>query len=143
MSILIWFAVGLLFKYASRQLIVIVLMIMMAIASTLIPFSTELWHLYTCSFVFGVGTGVWCAAFYTWIIEIWQQRSAQVLFLAQFLYGLGFVLGPLLASPFVTGGVESDGMSNETLHAIVSVSERRSKLIVPFVVSGGFQAICE
>ena len=127
----------------SRQLIVIVMMTFMAISSTLIPFTTVLWQLYTCSFVFGIGTGVWCAAFYTWIIEIWQDKSSKVLFLAQFLYGAGFVLGPLLASPYVTGGIDEEITANASLHSTISLNERRTKLVVPFIISGGFQALCE
>ena len=74
---------------------------------------------------------------------MWQSKASQLLFLAQFLYGSGFVLGPLMTSPYVTGGVDSEPSDNVTLHTTISVSERRAKVVVPFIISGGIQAICE
>ena len=93
-------------------------------------------YLFVCVW-FGF-VGVWSTAFYIWIIEIWQQKSNMVLFLAQFLYGTGFVLGPMIARPFVSGGVPEGVATNVSFHTTISVEERRSKLVVPFIIGGGF-----
>jgi hypothetical protein len=138
-----------LYKYLNRQLIIAFLLSLMAISSTLIPFTTSVWQLYTCALIFGTGTGAWIAAYNVWLIEIWQQKAGHVLFLSQLMYGTGAVLGPLLDRPYLTGGPKQGTNSTKLLNIInnttdiIDVNERRSKLEVPFMVGGGIQIVCK
>ncbi|CAG2103216.1 unnamed protein product [Medioppia subpectinata] len=134
---------GLVFKYVNRQLTLICLLLLMAITSTVIPFTREVWQLFLCAFFFGMGAGAWITAYNVWLIEMWQRRAGKVLFLSQVMYGIGSVLGPLIDGPYVTG----EPARNETTGAvtidepIISVEDRRHKLAVPYMISGGIQII--
>ncbi|XP_054166570.1 uncharacterized protein LOC128964037 [Oppia nitens] len=115
----------------------------MAASTIIIPLTTQLWQIYTCAFIFGLGTGVWLAAYYTWIIEIWQSRSGPLVFLSQLMYGIGFVFGPILDKPFLTGDINDRRNETQMDRSIVmiDIEKRKSKLMVPFIVSGGLQAL--
>ena len=124
----------------------------MSISSTSIPFTRNIWQLYGCALIYGTCAGAWITAYNVWLMEIWQHQSSKVLFMSQLMYGSGAVLGPLLDSPYLTGKQES--IANQThlpnttlpfnnITQVISVEERRSKLEVPFMISGGIQLISE
>ena len=88
---------------------------------------------------------MWFVSFYMWIMEIWQHRSGPVLFLAQLMLGVGFTIGPLIDKPYLTGDLTS-GATDDNYNknnALIDVNERRSKLFVPFLISGCITALCE
>ena len=89
--------------------------------------------------MFGVGAGAWITSYNVWLIEMWQGRAGQVLFLSQLMYGIGSVLGPIIDRPYLTG----DTQHNQTdLSDELGNDQRRSKLIIPYMISGGIQIIC-
>ncbi|XP_054162215.1 sodium-dependent glucose transporter 1B-like [Oppia nitens] len=128
---------GLVFKYVNRQLTLICLLLLMAISSTIIPFTRQVWQLFICAFFFGIGSGAWITAYNVWLIEMWQDNSGKILFLSQVMYGIGSVLGPLIDSSYVTG----DQNRTDTTLAIISEEDRRQKLAIPYMISGGIQII--
>lgn len=67
------------------------------------PWSSQLWHLYVCIFVYGFGIGNWNGANNVILIEMWQEKSPSILQFSQFIYGVGTILGPLLTEKFVIG----------------------------------------
>lgn len=108
----------------------------MAITSTLVPFTRNIWQLFVCAFLFGVGAGAWITSYNVWLIEMWKGKAGQVLFLSQLMYGVGSVVGPLIDRPYLTGEPENNS-------TIISVEDRRDKLTVPYLISGGVQVICQ
>ncbi|XP_054161315.1 uncharacterized protein LOC128959396 [Oppia nitens] len=91
------------FRYINRQVLLSALVVLQGLGTIFQPWSTSLWHLYVCIFVYGFGIGAWNGTNNVIIIELWQSRSPSVLQFSQFMYGLGTVLGPLLDRNFVLG----------------------------------------
>jgi MFS family permease len=126
----------------------------MGILTALTPHSPNIWLLYLCFVLLGMSGGVWNNANNVWLIEMWQQNSAPVLQLSQFMFGIGAILGPLIDKPYLTGEQDLDRMnqtfildlnstisnSNKTLF-IIDESERKFKLKTPFLISGIIQLI--
>ena len=140
-------AVSFLYKYLNRQLVITVLLALMSISLTAIPFTTNLILFYGCALAFGTCLGAWVAAYNVWLIEIWQKNSSKALFVSQLMYGSGSVLGPLIDSPFLTGEPKNttDSALVDNFHnsSVISAEERRIKLEVPFMIAGGLQLICK
>ncbi|XP_054155722.1 uncharacterized protein LOC128954176 [Oppia nitens] len=110
----------------NRQLVLIVFTALMAISTGLMPYSQSLLHYYLSVFGYGLGSGVWFSAYNVWIIEMWPgHRSAPVLQLSQFMYGLGTIFGPMLDQPY-------------TLDQLIDTENivRRDKLRIPFLIIG-------
>ncbi len=128
--------------------------LLMGISTALVPHLPNIWLLYLCFFLLGMSGGVWNNANNVWLIEMWQQKSSPVLQLSQFMFGIGSILGPLIDKPYLTGEQNLDLMnqtfildlnstisnSNKTLF-IIDESERKSKLKIPFLISGIIQLI--
>ena len=116
----------------------------MAITSTLVPFTKHIWQFFLCSFLFGIGAGAWITSYNVWLIEMWQKKAGQVLFLSQLMYGIGSVLGPLIDRPYLTGEIHTN-QSDYGLYQgryVISQEERKNKLVIPYMISGGVQIIC-
>ena len=128
----------------------------LGIGTALIIYCPNLWTLYLCSLLSQMGGGAWDNANSIWLIEMWQQRSPSFLQFSQFMYGLGCILGPLLAEPFLTGELKSNNATNSsisstlptftTLQTMTTTDinesiDRRTKLEFPFIVGGALQLI--
>ena len=124
----------------------------MGLSTALLPFSRDLSQFYSCVFGYGLGSGVWFSAYNVWIIEIWNQNSAPVLQLSQFMYGIGTIFGPLIDKPFLTGELihslnkTLDNMNGTEIKSIEELllldnNERRRKLPNPFLLIGCLEAI--
>jgi MFS family permease len=126
----------------------------LSFGTALIIYCPNIWTLYLCSFATYTGGGAWDNANNIWLIEMWQETSPTVLQLAQFMYGLGCILGPLLMEPFVTGELKSDNVNVTsllntlstftTLETITTTDinetiDRRTKLKFPFITGGALQ----
>ncbi|CAG2111000.1 unnamed protein product, partial [Medioppia subpectinata] len=109
---------------------------------------------YTCVFGYGLGSGVWFSAYNVWVIEIWQQNSAPVLQLSQFMYGIGTIFGPLIDQPYLTGELihslnnavinTTENITDDHIMDVVlghDVSHRRNKLHTPFLIIGCLEFI--
>ena len=78
-SLFLWIAVGFLYKYINRQLTIIVLTLLFSIVVILLPYSQELWHLYLCTFVTGIGYGVYFNTNNVWLLELFGDKSGPIL----------------------------------------------------------------
>jgi MFS family permease len=123
---------------------------LMGITSALVPHFKKLWTLYFNFWLYGLGCGAWNNANNVWLIEMWQQNSAPVLQLSQFVFGIGSILGPLIAKPYLTGEPDltlnrTDSLSSTKntffTTSIVHVIDRRSKLKTPFITASIIQMI--
>ena len=120
----------------------------MAVTTTSVPFCATLWQFYICALFYGLGVGAWATANNVWLIEIWQEKSGQILFLSQLMYGIGSIIGPLIDRPYLTG--ETDNNFNKDLTFIEFVNktnsidnnEREDRLKIPFIISGSMQIAC-
>jgi len=51
---------------------------------------------------------------------MWQKRSPAVLQFSQFMYGVGCILGPLIAEPYLTGELKSNNTTNSSISTTIS-----------------------
>ena len=66
--------------------------------------------------------------------------------MSQIIYGIGASLGPIIDRPFLTGEPDKNSDDNKTtqyLDKFITVEERKSKLEIPFMISGGMQTLCK
>ena len=124
---------GLAFQYFNRQLIVIIFVSIASIVIICMPFTPSLTLLLVFGLISSFGNGTIDAAQNTWFIEMWQQHSNSILQLAQFMLGLGEIIGPLIEGPYLSGETipcNSTGVTGE---------ERKKSLITPFTLMGAVQ----
>ncbi|CAG2105536.1 unnamed protein product [Medioppia subpectinata] len=135
---------GTLYKWLPRQLVLLFVVILMAMATIFMPYSTEIWHLYICIFFYGCGVGAWNNSNNVWLIEMWQKRSPTMLLLSQGIYGVGTILGPMVVKPYLSGISQSDKPTgdnmNDTMAALLA-SQVSDKLKTPFLITGCIEVI--
>jgi MFS family permease len=126
----------------------------LGVGTALVPFCPNLILLYVCSLISQTGAGAWDNANSIWLIEMWQQRSPAILQFSQFMYGVGTMLGPLLAAPFLIGELRNEtetatDSSITTTESTISTTDinltidRRPKIEIPFIIGGAIQSICK
>ncbi|CAG2103160.1 unnamed protein product [Medioppia subpectinata] len=144
--------VGFLYKYLNRQLTLAILITIQSLATIFMPYSTQIWHLYLCIFLYGLGIGAWNNSNNVILIEMWQQASPSFLQFSQFIYGVGTILGPLIVGPYLSGEVkyvDRVAIGNGSYEHLVwnntiideFESNRRSRITFPYLVGGLLQAI--
>ena len=74
-----------------------------------------------------------------------KVKADKLLFVSQIIYGVGASLGPVMDSPYLTGEPDQNTGVNTTdqFEPMISVEERKAKLEIPFIISGGIQIICK
>ena len=95
--------VGFLFKYINRQLVLIIAMFLFGVTSGLLPITQDFIVFYLFGLVGGIGSGVLDIVQTVWLIEMWGEKSASIMQLSEFTYGLGIIAGPLLVQPYIFG----------------------------------------
>ena len=107
---------GFAFQYVNRQLFVIIFMSITSLICAFFPFSPSLIIFLALGFVFSFGNGTLDVAQNTWIIEMWQEHSNSILQLAQFMYGLGMIVAPIIEQSYLTGDPTTTNVThNDTL----------------------------
>ena len=119
------------------------------------PYTQNLGQLYAALLLWEMGGASFDSGNAVWIIEMWGKGAPAVLQLAQMMYGLGTIIGPLIIEPYVVGDltVETTGTPlnstiytanltifnlNETSIDDVNYSvDRRANLATPFMIGGG------
>ena len=130
------------------------------------PIWSSLWQFYMSMFLNGFGGGVWDSGNSVWVVEMWKEHgSPPVLNLSQMMYGIGAIVGPLLMAPFIYGDLSNKTEDSGTTSAFHSSTlpstvttpflgnstdidpnysvDRRSKLKIPFFISGGLTLTSE
>ena len=125
--------------------------IIISISLATIPLSSYIWCLYLLTFLRAFCSASIDCGSYVWIIEMWKQNYSPVLHLSQFMFGLGTVVGPLLAKPYLIGDITklSDtslnttiGYMNTTINEDINYTiDRRSKLMIPFLIAGAISSM--
>ncbi|XP_054162183.1 sodium-dependent glucose transporter 1B-like [Oppia nitens] len=146
---------GFLIKYLNRQLVLAIFLVAMALGTAFIPHSPNLYVLYTCAIFLGMGTGIINCVVNVWIIEMWGNKSAAILQIPGFTFGLGTVISPLLLKPYLRDPYSGPNSNNATtIVPIVSTVDpvtygynldyeehRRELLKVPFLILGIIEMI--
>ena len=142
------------FRYVNRQLFVTIFMLITSIICVFFPFSPSLIIFLALGFVSSFGNGTLDVAQNTWLIEMWQEHSNSILQLAQFTYGLGMIVAPIIERSYLTGDPITTNVTHydtfTLLHHdknnisgydghIVTAHDRRMLLSKPFAVIGGIE----
>ena len=128
---------GFAFQFLNRQLLVIIFMAITAIVCAIMPFTPSLAVFLILGIVFSYGNGTLDAAQNTWFIEMWQERSNSVLQLAQFMFGLGTIVTPIIEGPYLTG--ETNATDSNSTNSSVTPHDRRMLLAKPYALIGAIQ----
>ncbi|CAG2105917.1 unnamed protein product [Medioppia subpectinata] len=120
--------IGFLYKYIDRQIILIILLLIKAMATVMIPYSQQLWHLYLCISLYGLGSGAWNSGNRVWVLEMWSKpaQSGAILHLS------GFINNDTRLQSVMTTINPTTAITSDLL------SMRRFKLQRPFFIFGIF-----
>lgn len=83
------------------QIVIVASMAAVAMTNALAPWLTSLWLLCLCLFLNGIAGGLVEAADIAYILHLWGDESHSFLQVIDFLYGVGSILGPSIAKPFL------------------------------------------
>ncbi|CAG2113288.1 unnamed protein product, partial [Medioppia subpectinata] len=134
-GIIVGTLLGLLHRYVNRQITIIIVLVVMNVFNTAMPYSQHVWQLYACAAVLGVTAGAWLTAYNVWLIEIWQEKAVRVLLFSQLMHGIGQFAGEQLARPYLTGHPpDAYNSTVNDMYGEYSPDERRAKLVVPFLI---------
>src|SRR5690606_42018125 len=51
----------------------------------------------------GLGSGAWDGSSSMWLVELWPHQTGAVMQSYQFMFGLGNIVAPLIAAPYLHG----------------------------------------
>ena len=133
--------VGLLYKYLNRQLVISTTYALLTIACAVIPLLPNLWTLYVCAFIFGLGSSIQVCGYTVWTIEMWQKKAGPLLQVNDFGFGLGSILCTVILKPYLVGELGDPSIDdkqtlsfrNET--QIIDI-DRRERLALPCLLIG-------
>ncbi|XP_054162209.1 uncharacterized protein LOC128960162 [Oppia nitens] len=108
--------VTIIFKWVNRQLCLCFVVVIMSLSTIFFPWATTLWQLWLCSLLYGFGVGSWNGCNNVVLVEMWKHRSPSMLLFAQFVWGVGTILGPLLVEAYVIGNDVCPGVTQEECH---------------------------
>ena len=124
------------YRWLNRQLVYSLFVVLLGVTNMLLPVYGSVWAVYLFLTLIGVSMGVIASTASMWLIDLYPESvTAAILQVQVFCYGLGTILAPIIAAPFVYGTKEvtEDG---EPLTAEL----RQQKLMVPFAINGALQA---
>lgn len=124
--------------HLNRQLLTTILVFVFGCLHASIPWIRSLSLLCVFGFLSGVGAGNYNAVATTWLMEMWSGRKVlgPLMQALSLMYGVGAILGPLVARPFVMGG--SPRSRNQTDAG--EEDFRRHRLAHPFAIAGMVEA---
>lgn len=95
---------------------------MEALTLMFLPFYQHYWVAFMMMVLSNVGAGGWDSCTSLWLVELWPTKNSAILQANQFMYGVGSILAPLLAAPFLHGIQSEVLVGNET--RLLTVSKR-------------------
>ncbi|CAG2116561.1 unnamed protein product [Medioppia subpectinata] len=132
--------IGFLYKWVNRQLAITVTTAMLGVFILLMPLCPNVYLAILCMFLSSIGNGCFDSSNAVWLIEMWDTKSPSLLMLGAMMYGLGSILAPALARPFVSTDAEpTDGttLASVTTEAPIDYTYRRQQLVIPYMIAGG------
>lgn len=127
---------GYLYKWVNRQLSLVVFTLFISLTTFGFAHYGNVIFIFIAISINGIGCGAWDAANSVWLVDMHKVGSTAVLQAAQFMYGAGITLAPVLASNFVYGeqNTTDDGTP-------LTVDMRKETLAVPYIITGIVQSI--
>ncbi|KAI1286423.1 Major facilitator superfamily domain-containing protein 4A [Halotydeus destructor] len=127
--------VGVLSDRINQLLTFFVSLTMMGVSTILTPWATSLVTLLTISFFGGFGAGVVDPSSSVFILHIWGKESQTYLLVFHFAFGVGGLVAPLVASPFLLA--EEAPAGNVTSQAVTKCHRQDLRIDIPYAILGG------
>lgn len=120
------FAGGFLFNCYNRQFLLFLALLATAIGVLVMPFCRVLATLMACTCVTGVTMGLLDTGGNVWLLDLWGRKSAPFMQTMHFCFGLGALVAPLVAQPFVGSynQIGARGLFNESRNLLPPMSPR-------------------
>ncbi|XP_064477312.1 uncharacterized protein LOC135391136 [Ornithodoros turicata] len=95
---------GFLFDCYNRQFLLFLSLLATSVGIIVMPFCTELATLMVCTAVTGLTMGFLDTGGNVWCLDMWGRQSAPIMQALHFCFGLGALVAPLVAEPFLSSG---------------------------------------
>ncbi|KAI1286424.1 Major facilitator superfamily domain-containing protein 4A [Halotydeus destructor] len=131
-------AVGFLYDHFNPLLTLAVTIATMGICTILTPLVTSLVSMSTISFLCATCIGIIDPSCSLFLLHIWGKASQPYLLTIHFFFGLGGLVAPLLASPFLAPeGAPIDGRDSNMTYATAShCYGQDSSIYIPYAILG-------
>lgn len=113
------YAGGFVCKFFSREFLCFVLVLTTAILVASITFLTQFSLFLVWNLLVGITSGASISICESWILQIWGSQCGPYMQALQFFRGLGYIIAPVLANPFLVSnggiGLKEEELPNATL----------------------------
>ncbi|KAI1304105.1 Major facilitator superfamily domain-containing protein 4A [Halotydeus destructor] len=133
--------VGVLYDKLNPLLTISVTLTTMGICTILTPWSVSLANLLIVACLCTIGGGMMDSTCNVFMLYIWGKQSQSYMQALHFSYGLGGLVAPLLASPFLSVPEElsaDPAMANSTVSTQSSCDRKTLKIYIPYAMLGIF-----
>ncbi|KAI1278437.1 Major facilitator superfamily domain-containing protein 4A [Halotydeus destructor] len=125
--------VGILYDHLNPLLTFAITLTIMGICSILLPLASSLWTMLSITFMGFVSGGIIDSAAHVFMMYLWGKQSQSYMQTLHSFYGVGALVAPLLASPFLSKERVS---RNETTEMTSHCSSEELHIHVPFAAMG-------
>ncbi|XP_003748084.1 sodium-dependent glucose transporter 1A [Galendromus occidentalis] len=112
---------GMLLDRFNTQILITSALLIASIASSLIPICPTLPMAYAATFVYGLTVGIFDTGANIWIINLWGKKNGPMLQIYHFAFGIGGLLSPIVAEPFLSLHHKSTGDAISHSHSVRSI----------------------
>lgn len=140
---------GMLLDRFNTQILITTAMLVAAVTITLVPVCPTLPIAYGVTLIYGLTVGIFDTGANIWIINLWGKKNGPMLQIYHFAFGLGGLLSPIVAEPFLSvhhegghsyqlGNVELFPALETTLNSTGAASaiHKASRIDVPYGIIG-------
>ncbi|XP_022648460.1 sodium-dependent glucose transporter 1-like [Varroa destructor] len=164
-SIVSCFIAGTVFRYYNIQLVVMLNTFIGGLCLIAVPVCPSLALCHITCFVLGFTIGLLEVGCNVWLITVWKEKSAAMLQFYHFMFGVGAMLSPFGAEPFLSkkrplspiASSSTENATDSTFNrttapidfrldladfSLVEDAASDSRIFIPFAAFGAFYAIC-
>ncbi|XP_064468128.1 sodium-dependent glucose transporter 1B-like isoform X3 [Ornithodoros turicata] len=113
---------GHLFETCNKQLVITLTVALMSGTFVFLPLSVNLYLAYLASFLNGVGVGGFDTGALVLLIKLWPDNPGPAQHIYHFCFGVGSLLAPLLAQPFLSVDAHDSDPNATSNHSLFSTS---------------------
>ncbi|XP_054162591.1 sodium-dependent glucose transporter 1A-like [Oppia nitens] len=145
---------GFVFKWIPKQLAMATILVVLGIIVSFVTSIKDYYLFIVLHFIIGVTSGAAINGCEAWVLEIWTDACAPYMQALQFFRGLGYILGPIIAEPFLAPEANNilttpTSMTDEAIilssnnsekfsfkDKTVENEENKSYIYIPYMING-------
>ncbi|XP_003742048.1 sodium-dependent glucose transporter 1A [Galendromus occidentalis] len=133
---------GAIFRHFNMQHVAILSALAMAIGMGMTPLWGKLSLCHISTFFVGGGVGLIETAMNFWIFAIWKEKSGPVFQFTNFCFGVGGVIAPFVAEPFLDSVKSSVNVTlTNSSNAEILPLDAETRVFVPYLIIGAVFAV--